>query len=75
MDIFSEGTTLKNINQEILNSIDLLVPDDGVILGFNAVARDIYNKIMFNQQQIGNLANLRDAFLLKLISGEVHVAL
>ena len=46
MDIFSDGTTLKNINQGSLNGIDLVVPESSVLLEFNAKAWDIYNKIM-----------------------------
>ena len=73
MDIFSDGTTLKNINQGILNGIDLVVPESSVLLEFNAKAWDIYNKIMLNQRQVHNLTHLRASLLPKLMSVEVKV--
>lgn len=73
MDIFSDGTTLKNINQGILNGIDLVVPESSVLLEFNAKVGGIYNKIMLNQRQVNNLTRLRDTLLPKLMSGEVRV--
>lgn len=72
MDIFSDGTTLKNINQEILNSIDLVVPANNVLLEFNDKAKGIYNKLMCNQKQIQCLTHLRDALLPQVVSGEVR---
>jgi len=75
MDIFSDGTTLKNINQEILNNIDLVVPKDSAISEFNDVVSYIYNKIMVNQRQVGRLMHFRDAALPKLMSGEVCAGL
>ena len=73
MDIFSDGTTLKNINQEILNSIELINPAKDCVELFNDRVVDIDNKILLNQMQIHILIRLRDALLPKLMSGEVRV--
>lgn len=73
MDMFSDGTTLKNINQEILNSIELTIPDNDKIKTFNERLLNIYNKILLNQTQIKSLSNLRVTLLPKLMSGGVRV--
>lgn len=74
MDIFSDGTTLKNINQEILNSIELVIPGKDAVKKFNDKVFSIYNKIMLNQGQIRTLSRLRDTLLPKLMNGEVTVS-
>jgi len=73
MDIFSDGTTLKNINQEILNSIELVTPATDTVEGFNDRVFSVYNKILLNQRQIRTLSRLRDTLLPKLMSGKVRV--
>ncbi len=75
MDIFSDGTTLKNINQEILNSIELVMPEKDAVKEFNHRVVSIYSKILLNQGQIRTLSRLRDTLLPKLMSGEVRVKL
>ena len=73
MDIFSDGTTLKNINQGILNSIELVIPAKDTVEEFNYRALSVYNKLLLNQGQIRTLSRLRDVLLPKLMSGEVRV--
>lgn len=75
MDIFSDGTTLKNINQEILNSIELITPERDTVKEFNDRVIGFYNKILLNQGQIRTLSRLRDTLLPKLMSGEMRVKL
>ncbi len=73
MDIFSDGTTLKNINQGILNNIELITPTIDCVEKYNFRVEDIYKKIIQNQWQTRTLSHLRDTLLPKLISGEVRV--
>jgi type I restriction enzyme S subunit len=73
MDIFSDGTTLKNINQEILNSIELVVPDKEIVEKYNSRVTNVFSKILINQEQIRTLSTLRDSLLPRLMSGEVRV--
>jgi len=75
MDAFSDGTTLRNINQGILNSIELLSPPEDTVKEFNDRVGIIYNKILLNQGQTRTLSRLRDTLLPKLMSGEVRVKL
>ena len=73
MDIFSDGTTLKNINQGILNSIELITPAKDTVEEFNDRVFSVYNKLLLNQRQIRTLSHLRDTLLPKLMSGKVRV--
>jgi len=73
MDAFSDGTTLRNINQGILNSIELLSPSEDTVKEFNDRVGIIYNKILLNQVQTHTLYRLRDTLIPKLMSGEVKV--
>jgi type I restriction enzyme S subunit len=73
MDLFSEGTTLKNLNQQLLNSIELSIPPKKVVQEYNEILDGIYKKITRNFNQIHTLERLRDTLLPKLMSGEVRV--
>jgi len=66
---------LRNINQGILNSIELLSPPEDTVKEFNDRVGIIYNKILLNQGQTRTLSRLRDTLLPKLMSGEVRVKL
>lgn len=72
LDIFSDGTTLKNLNQEILKNIEFQVPSFESIETFNEKAEPIFDKISKNLTQIRTLTRLRDTLLPKLMSGEVR---
>lgn len=74
LDIFSDGTTLKNLNQEILKNIEFQVPSFESIRTFNEKVEPIFDKISKNMTQIRTLTGLRDTLLPKLMSGEVRVA-
>ena len=73
LDIYSDGTTLKNLNQGILKDIDVLLPPENKIKDFNSIVRPLFDKIVRNISQIRTLEKLRDTLLPKLISGEVRV--
>jgi type I restriction enzyme S subunit len=75
MDVFSDGTTLKNINQGVLSNIQLTIPREDALGQFNRRCTQVFDKILLNQQQISALSRLRDTLLPKLMSGEVRVRL
>jgi len=58
------------------SSIDYLTfnfPTENIVKDFNNLISPIFDKILFNQQQIRTLEQLRDTLLPKLMSGEVRV--
>lgn len=69
----SDGTTLKNINQETLKSVKLIVPDNKTLSNYNMDISTIYEKIIMLLNENQNLSKIRDALLPKLMSGEIRV--
>ena len=70
---FNVGSTQPLIRQSDLKNIEILLPNDKLILKFEEQAKDIFIKINKNKKQIQTLENLRDTLLPKLLSGEVRV--
>ncbi len=73
LDIFSDGTTLKNLNQEILKNVEFQVPSFESIRTFNEKVEPIFDKISKNITQTRTLTRLRDTLLPRLMSGDVRV--
>ncbi|DAB31521.1 MAG TPA: restriction endonuclease subunit S [Sulfurospirillum sp. UBA11407] len=67
------GSTQPLVRQSDLKNIEILLPDDEIVLRFEQQSKDIFKKIKQNKKQIQTLENLRDTFLPKLLSGEVGV--
>ena len=67
------GAVQPKINQENLKSLDipLITMEDYETI--NAIAEELFKKIIMNNAQIQTLQKLRDALLPKLVSGEVKV--
>ena len=70
---FNVGSTQPLIRQSDLKNIEILLPNDKLILKFEEQAKDIFIKINKNKKQIQTLENLRDTLLPKLLSGEVRM--
>jgi type I restriction enzyme S subunit len=51
----------------------LVVPPDGCLREFIAKAEPLFLKWMSNQNEIKNLASVRDTLLPKLLSGEISL--
>ncbi len=69
----ANGTTLKNVNQEMLKAYQVVIPDEKVIIAFNHQIKSIYEIIQNNNKEIATLAAIRDALLPKLMNGEIEV--
>ena len=66
----SNGTTLKSINQEVLNNYSVLIPDRSTISKFNSYY-DIFKKeIINNLEEIKTLSLARDALLRRFFDGQ-----
>ena len=69
----SDGTTLKNINQGLLRSYQVIIPDNNSIELFNKEIEGIYGSVLVCQQQSFLLTQIRDHLLPKLMNGEIEV--
>ena len=69
------GSAVPSMTTKVLNSMPLMIPDDGFFERFEQSITPWYDKIESNTKQIQTLTNLRDTLLPKLMSGEVRVKL
>lgn len=62
------------VNQSDIKGISLTIPNKGTIQAFENIASSLFFKIVQNSIQSRRLAQLRDALLPKLMSGEIDVS-
>jgi len=76
-DIFalfeSEGTVFGSIAKTDFNSIECITPPDKIVKKFEEIAFPIDQMIENQEQQSRTLAQIRDALLPKLMSGEIVI--
>jgi len=69
----STGSGQPLLNQSILNSIELAIPDKDLMILFEQITTTFYRKLAQNETQIQTLTRLRDTLLPKLMSGQLRV--
>ncbi|PII03659.1 restriction endonuclease subunit S [Acholeplasma laidlawii] len=67
------GTTMQAINNENINRIRILIPDNKTLDLFESVSEPIFEKIQFNEIESNKLSKIRDELLPKLMNGEIEV--
>ncbi len=70
-----QGTVFGSIGKDEFQGIDVMIPDQETIEGFEDSAKPMDDQIFKNTVQIRTLSHLRDTLLPKLMSGEVRVRL
>lgn len=68
------GAVQPKISQANLRSIPVVIPAADALTAFNALITPMFDQIRQNTDQNKTLAQLRDALLPKLMSGEIDVA-
>ena len=69
----AEGTVFGSINKADFERLPFVVPSPDVLAAFDRVVSPLDDRIETNEEQTMSLANIRDALLPKLISGELRV--
>jgi type I restriction enzyme S subunit len=69
----SKATTMGHIQRQHLTNAKVVIPNENTILNFTLVFEPIISKIIDNRIESGELINLRDTLLPKLISGELEI--
>jgi len=72
-DNLAMGTTMQGINNQNIEKIRYLIPDDKTLSEFEKIVNPFYYKISINHQQIQTLSQIRDSLLPKLMSGKIRV--
>lgn len=68
------GSAVPSMTTDILNAMELLIPDTATFSRFENVVAPMYLTIQHNQQESNKLANLRDSLLPRLMTGELDVS-
>ncbi len=67
------GAAVPSMTTNILNALDIIIPNNDVLGQFQSVSKRFFNKIALLHKQIGTATQARDRLLPKLMSGEVEV--
>jgi len=68
------GSAVPSLTTEVLNKIDIVVPENGLLEEFENIVSNFYSKLDENSRQIKSLTQLRDTLLPKLMSGQIEVS-
>ena len=69
----SDDTTRKSMNAKVISSCKLAIPPAVIINNFYKKIEDMRKQVSINIEESSTLAQIRDALLPKLLSGEIHV--
>ncbi|MEQ5053744.1 restriction endonuclease subunit S [Klebsiella michiganensis] len=69
----NSDSAVPGLNRDSAMSSPITLPSFEMIINFNSLCEDFFNKIKINSTQINTLETLRDTLLPKLMSGEVRV--
>ena len=67
------GSAQPNVNPSQIENIDIIYPNEEKLFSFLNISNPIFNKVLYNNNQIQSLAKTRDTLLPKLMSGQVRV--
>lgn len=69
----ASGSTFKEMSGTAMKAVEALIPDNGSLSKFNVMCNAIFSKQRALEKENDLLANIRDALLPKLMSGEIRV--
>ena len=67
------GAQQPHINKEIVESINVVIPPQGILYAYIKKSKSLYKSIFINAQEIADLAKQRDELLPLLMNGRVLV--
>lgn len=68
------GSAVPSMTTNILNAMQLYIPDEKTLEKFEDTVSPMYNAMLENTNESKILANIRDALLPQLMSGEIDVS-
>lgn len=68
------GSAVPSMTTDILNAMELAIPSAERLAEFESVVAPLYRAMQANNRESAKLAELRDALLPKLMSGEIDVS-
>ena len=73
VESFKTGTTVSHLNKTDLEQIRVTIPESAALCQFDSMAEPLREMIVASHQENRALADLRDALLPELMSGELRV--
>lgn len=73
MQNLNKNAAQPGINMKAFKTLDILVPDEAIVVEFNDLVRPMIKSIFSKSKQIKILTEARDRLLPKLMSGEIEV--
>ncbi len=71
--IFNSGSAVPTLNRNHVHNLPVIIPPMELIQKFESTVSPMYQRLKFNDDESRTLAELRDALLPKLLSGELRV--
>ena len=68
------GSAVPSMTTDILNALELVIPPASVLAEFETIVAPMYKLMKANTRESTKLANIRDALLPKMMSGEIDVS-
>lgn len=69
-----DGSAQPNISPSAIEGIRVIYPDNDLIVSYNSLVKDYFEKMLINIRHNLVLSNLRNTLLPKLMSGEIDVS-
>jgi type I restriction enzyme S subunit len=73
VEVSETATTVIHLGKGDIDGFRVVVPTQEILDIFSAATTPLYEEVVANKQQTRVLANIRDALLPKLISGEIRI--
>ena len=73
MQNLNKNAAQPGINMKIFKTLDILVPDEAIVVEFNDLVSPMIKSIFSKSKQIKILTEARNRLLPKLMSGEIEV--
>lgn len=67
------GSAVPSLTTEVLNKIEIIIPDNKLLIEFEKVVSSFYTKMKVNNTQIQTLTQTRDNLLPRLMSGKISI--
>ncbi len=75
IEVLHTGSTGQTeLPRDRVKALELKMPDNDILTRFNSLIEPMVSAIIVNQQENSRLANIRDALLSRLMSGEIDVS-
>jgi type I restriction enzyme S subunit len=67
------GSAVPSLTTEVLNKIEIVIPDDRTLKAFELLVSSFYSKMDENTNQIQTLTQIRDSLLPRLMTGKIEI--